>query len=103
MKCPKCGELVLRGSSFCDVCGAKIVKDKKCSCGTKCDGQFNFCPKCGKSFETGLSSLEAELEKEKKQKFSEGVKDMEHFLEENLENYDEYVNGDEDEYDDDDD
>lgn len=84
MKCPKCGKLILRDSSFCDQCGAKIVKDKKCSCGTRCSRAFNFCPKCGKSFETGLSLLEIELKKEKKEKFTEGKKDMKTFLEEHL-------------------
>lgn len=80
MKCQKCGELVLGDSKFCDVCGQRLVSEKECSCGYICEQQFQFCPRCGKNFETGKTLYEIDLEKEKKIKFSAGAKAMEEFL-----------------------
>lgn len=66
MKCQKCGELVLGDSKFCDVCGQRLVSEKECSCGYICEQQFQFCPRCGKNFETGKTLYEIDIEKEKK-------------------------------------
>ena len=80
MKCQKCGELVLGDSKFCDVCGQRLVSEKECSCGYICEQQFQFCPRCGKNFETGKTLFEIAIEKEKKIKFSAGVNAMQEFL-----------------------
>jgi putative virion core protein (lumpy skin disease virus) len=80
MKCQKCGELVLGDSKFCDVCGQRLVSEKECSCGYICEQQFQFCPRCGKNFETGKTLYEIDIEKEKKIKFSAGVNAMQEFL-----------------------
>lgn len=81
MKCQKCGELVLGDSKFCDVCGQRLVSEKECSCGYICEQQFQFCPRCGKNFETGKTLYEIDIEKEKKKiKFSAGVNAMQEFL-----------------------
>lgn len=63
MKCIKCGVLLPAGSKFCDKCGTKQVKDKKCSCGKIIEEDFKFCPECGTSFakETAADKKQAEL------------------------------------------
>ena len=49
VKCVKCGAQLKAEDCFCDICGAKQKKEKKCECGFILEEFFAFCPMCGKS------------------------------------------------------
>ena len=54
IKCPKCGKINKKGSSFCAYCGAKLKEKSKkvCPyCGSKVRPQDNFCSNCGASLD----------------------------------------------------
>ena len=50
MKCINCGKVLPKDAIFCDRCGAKQIKEKKCKCGRIIENDYKFCPKCGVSF-----------------------------------------------------
>ncbi len=48
MVCPKCGEQLEDGASFCDNCGTKLNETIFCpDCGKETSTQFEFCEDCG--------------------------------------------------------
>ena len=49
VKCVKCGARLRAEDRFCDICGARQKKEKKCECGFILEEFFAFCPMCGKS------------------------------------------------------
>ncbi|MBQ0114672.1 MAG: zinc ribbon domain-containing protein [Bacteroidales bacterium] len=50
MKCNNCGNVVPDGSTFCNICGARLSNEMRCpACGSVIPSNSVFCPDCGKS------------------------------------------------------
>jgi uncharacterized membrane protein YvbJ len=51
MHCQECGKKAEGNFQFCPFCGKKLIKPKICSnCGAKLKEKFMFCPECGKKW-----------------------------------------------------
>ncbi len=61
MNCPKCGNNVPEGSTFCNHCGSALPSDIYCpSCGNTIPASSAFCPKCGQMIRHNNTAAEGE-------------------------------------------
>ena len=80
MYCQECGEKVEGNFQFCPFCGKKLIKPKICSnCGNKLKENFNFCPECGKKWDESKKAIIQKIKKEEKKEIpkDEPVKKVE--------------------------